>query len=329
MGRWLLRLAAALTGLGLAAAVLLHFGWQRFTEPGPLPGPVAFVVEPGAGVAAIARNLEAAGILKDRRIFIAGVRLMGGERPLQAGEYLFPARVSPRGAMELLQSGRVLVRRLTVAEGLTVVQVLALLHRADGLVGEITAPPPEGSLLPETYHYRRGDERPAMLGRMRDAMETTVSELWPARASGLPLNGPEEALVLASIVERETGLPEERPRVAAVFLNRLRRGMRLQSDPTVIYGLSGGRGDLGRPLTRADLATPTPYNTYVIDGLPPGAIANPGADSIAATLHPAETDELYFVADGNGGHVFARTLAEHNRNVAKWRRIERQRRAGE
>ena len=195
-----------------------------------------------------------------------------------------------------------------------------MLAATPALAGEMAPVPAEGSLLPETYHYGRGDRRAALIARMAAAMDETLAELWQGRAEGLPFDSPPAAMVLASIVEKETGLAAERRHVAGVFVNRLRRGMRLQSDPTVIYGLTGGAGPLGRPLTRADLETDHPYNTYRIDGLPPHPIANPGREAIAAVLDPLPTGDLYFVADGSGGHVFAPTLDEHNRNVANWRR---------
>ena len=253
-------------------------------------------------------------------IFALGTRLFAGGRPLRAGEYRFPAGVSARAAMQRMLDGDSMQRRLVVAEGLTAVEVLALVAAAEGLEGE--APPAaEGALLPETYFYSWGDERAPLVARMAAAMRETLAGLWAARAPGLPLDSAEAALTLASIVEKETALAAERPRVAAVFLNRLRRGMPLQSDPTVIYALTGGDGALDRPLLRADLAAPSPYNTYLNAGLPPGPIANPGRASIAAVLQPAETRELYFVADGQGGHAFAETLDEHNRNVAAWRKL--------
>ncbi len=197
---------------------------------------------------------------------------------------------------------------------------------AEGLSGETGPVPPEGSLLPETYHYSWNDDRAALVERMQTGMEVVLAELWPERAEGLPINTPEEAVILASIVEKETGVAEERPLVASVFVNRLKRGMRLQSDPTVVYGLTNGQRPLGRTLTFRDLDRPSPYNTYTNGGLPPGPIANPGRAALEAVLHPAESRYLYFVADGTGGHAFAKTLVEHNRNVAKWRKIQRQQR---
>jgi UPF0755 protein len=213
-------------------------------------------------------------------------------------------------------------RRLTIAEGLTVAEVYELLEEAHGLTGELPPPPPEGSLLPETYFYAFGDPRAELVRRMQRAMDDVLAELWPRRAEDLPLDGRAEALTLASIVDKETASAAERAKVAAVFVNRLRRGMRLQADPTVIYGLTAGEGPLGRSLTRRDWADDSDYNTYRIDGLPPGPIANPGRAAIEAVLNPAAVDYLYFVADGSGGHAFARTLDEHNRNVALWRKIK-------
>jgi len=210
-------------------------------------------------------------------------------------------------------------RKLTVPEGLTVMEILALVRAADGLQGTITLHPDEGTLLPQTYFYSYGDSRDAVVQRMRKAMDETLDELWPGRQDDLPIGSKRQALILASIVEKETGIPDERPRVAAVFVNRLRLGMRLESDPTVSYGMTLGRKPLGRDLTRADLQAPTPYNTYTNAGLPPGPIANPGRATIEAALNPAKTKDLYFVADGSGGHAFAATLDQHNRNVANWR----------
>lgn len=299
-------------------------GHRRFTAPGPASAATNVVIPKGSGLEAIARRLVAQDVVPDRYSFMVGVKL--NKAVLKAGEYAFPARVSPIEAMRMMAEGRTVVHKLTVAEGLTTRQVLALVGEADFLSGAVERVPAEGALLPETWHLSRDDERGEVVDRMEKSMRQLLDQLWAARAEGLPLKSKDEALVLASIVERETGVKAERPQVAAVFVNRLKRGMKLQSDPTVIYGLSDGLGVLDRPLSRADLETTHRWNTYVIEALPPTPIANPGRASLEAVLHPAATDALYFVADGNGGHVFARTLDEHNRNVAAWRKLERARR---
>lgn len=312
---------------GLAAIVLLLgvgavlYTFDRFKGPGPLAADTVVYIPPGTGLAGIAERLTEAGAIDDPLVFRVGVTVLGATRKLKAGEYLLPATVSMKGVVDLLLEGKTLVRRLTVPEGATSAEAIALLREAEALAGDILEVPPEGSLLPETYHYQRGDSRAEMIKRMRAARDSTLADLWAKRAPDLPLATPDEAVILASIVEKETAVPEERPLVASVFVNRLQAGMRLQSDPTVVYGMTDGSGSLGRALTRKDLRTPNPYNTYLIDGLPPGPIANPGRASIEAALAPAQTEYLYFVADGNGGHAFAKTLEEHNKNVAKWRRI--------
>lgn len=256
-------------------------------------------------------------------MFRFGTALDGQARHLKAGEFAFAAAISAREAAAVIVSGRTVVRRLTLVEGQTTAQAVALLRAAEGLMGDVSVNPGEGELLPDTYFYSWGDSRERMLARQRRAMVDTLAELWPKRAPGLPLQTPQQALILASIVEKETGIAEERSLVAAVFLNRLKRGMRLQADPTVIYGLTQGNAPLDRPLSRADLAASHPWNTYVVEGLPPTPIANPGRAALAAVLNPAPSDALYFVADGTGRHVFARTLAEHNANVARLRQVER------
>ena len=326
----MLRIVYLLLVLGLIlGGATVWWGYARFIQPGPLDAETNVVIPRGSGFEGIASELFRAGVISDPLVFRIGARFMGADKALRAGEYAFPAKISPRDALTLLQGGRTVVRRLTVAEGLTTAQVLAQLNVTDGLkgdpAGEVAGSPwlKEGALLPETYHFSYGDKRSDVVKRMAGAMAQTLSQQWTFRTYGGPLKTPEDALILASIIEKETARPDERARVAAVFVNRLGKGMRLQSDPTVVYGLTGGKGPLGRPLSRADLKKPTPFNTYVINGLPPAPICNPGKASIEAALHPAKTDELYFVADGAGGHVFARTLDEHNKNVAKWRKISR------
>lgn len=310
---------------GLAAG-FVWWAWNSYTEAGPSPGPVTVIIEKGSSLRGVARQLESAGIITDARIFVFGAYYDDLATKLRAGEFQFSARVSMRGAAEHIARGDTVRRRLTVPEGLTVTQIVELVKQAPGLVDQPEIPEiSEGSLFPETYFYSWGDSRRELISRMRQKMTRTVSDIWNRRSADAQLKTPEELIVLASIIEKETGLKSERSRVSAVFHNRLRRGMRLQSDPTVVYGLTKGMRTLGRPLTRKDLKTPSPYNTYLIKGLPPGPIASPGEPALRAAANPGPFDDLYFVADGSGGHVFAKTLAEHNRNVARWRKIQRRR----
>ena len=312
--------AAALVAFAVVAFIVI----DRFDGPGPLQADTVMYIDPGTSMGDIARKLAAEGVIEDSLVFRLGVRLMRVSRELKAGEYLFPATVSMRGVVDILLSGKTVLRRLTIPEGMSSTEAAALVDAAEGLTGKLSAVPPEGTLLPETYHYERGDQRDELVERMQEAMRDTLDELWDLRDKSIPLKNPEEVLILASIVEKETGVPDERPVVASVFINRLRAGMRLQSDPTVVYGITNGVAPLGRALTRTDLRTASDYNTYRIDGLPPGPIANPGRAAIEAVLNPAQTEFLYFVASGDGGHAFAKTLDEHNSNVARWRRLKNQ-----
>ncbi|MDJ0386752.1 endolytic transglycosylase MltG [Roseomonas sp. E05] len=311
--------------LVLAGSGGAWWAWRAWQQPGPLPEATAVVVERGSGTQAVGMALGESGVIRDPRIFAAAVWLTRKQGPLRAGEYLFPAHASLRQVLEVLRTARPVQRMVTLPEGLTARQMVDMLEQAAGLFGDVPAVD-EGELLPETYAYSWGDSRASVVRRAATAMRETLDRLWKERAPDLPLKTPREALILASIVERETGKPEERARVAAVFVNRLKRNMPLQSDPTVAYAAADG-GVLDRPLTRADLDMDHPFNTYRNRGLPPGPIASPGVAALRAVLKPMETDELYFVADGSGGHAFASTLQEHNRNVARWRALERQRSA--
>ncbi|MBY0511785.1 MAG: endolytic transglycosylase MltG [Rhodospirillaceae bacterium] len=322
-----LAIAALVLALGAATVGGAYFGFVRaVAEPGPLKNPVTVIIAPRSGLSAIAKQLADAGVVARPWMATLEARRSGQDRALKPGEYRFAPHVSLTDALTKIVKHDVVPRFVTIPEGRVTADVHAILTSAEGLTGEITSVVRDGDLLPETYRYEWGDMRESLIARMHSARIATLKELWDARQEGLPLKSPEEALVLASIVEKETGVAAERARVAGVFINRLKRGMKLQSDPTVVYGLAQ-TGEMDGPLTLADLAQPTPFNTYVIPGLPPSPICHPGRAALAAVLHPEATDALYFVADGTGGHAFAATLDEHNRNVARWRRIERQNRA--
>ena len=317
--------ANGLTLLILALVVLFGLvGWgqSRYRAPGPLSAPLVFEVPRGAGLASVSRELADKGAISSESLFRIAARYTGAEAGLKFGEYQIPAGASMEQILALLNEGANVVRQVVVPEGWTSWQVVETLKANPDLAGDIADIPPEGSLAPAGYDFQRGDDRNALLGRMQAEQQAILAAAWAGRSPDLPLRTPEDLLTLASIVEKETGIPEERPQVAAVFVNRLERGMRLQTDPTVIYGVTGGREVLGRGLRASELAARTPYNTYVITGLPPTPIANPGKDAIAAAANPPRTDDLYFVADGSGGHAFAKSLQEHNANVAAWRRIE-------
>lgn len=322
----MLILLLAVIGGGVAGFAVYQLKQQVEAE-GPLAEASILWVERGNGLDTISKKLTDMGAIDDTRVFKLAARVQKMMPSLQAGEYEIPAGASMEDIIVILKEGKPLLRFVTIPEGRTTKQIIALVGQAEYLDGPVTLAPAEGDLLPETYSYQRGDTQDSVLTRMMTAHDEVLAELWPNRASDLPFETMEEAVILASIVEKETGIAEERPQVASVFVNRLRRGMRLQSDPTIIYGLTGGE-PLGRGIRQSELRSDTPYNTYRIRGLPPTPIANPGRDAIAAVLNPADTEYLYFVADGTGGHVFAKTLAEHNRNVAQWRRVEQERRSG-
>jgi UPF0755 protein len=320
--RWVLFFVALLVTL-MGGGLLL--GHQMLVAHGPLDKTKTVLIPRGAGPATMAKILQAEDVISHPQLFRVALMVDPNPKPIKAGEYELPPHISMSALVDLLQSGKVVQRRLTIPEGATTAEIVELVRKTEPLTGDITIDVKEGDLLPETYFYSRDDTRDGMLARMKEAMEKTLDEAWRKRAAGLPYASKRDALIMASIVEKETGVAAERTKVAAVYVNRLRLKMRLESDPTTIYGVTGGKGMQGRELSRADLQSSSPYNTYVVAGLPPGPICNPGRASILAAVAPAPRDRsLYFVADGQGGHVFANNVYEHNRNVARWREIQRQ-----
>ncbi|GGB43059.1 4-amino-4-deoxychorismate lyase [Roseibium aquae] len=332
----LVNLLISLAVFSLAAVGgALYFGKQTFEKPGPLDGEATVLISSGAGLSGITDRLAANGVIDDTwfddLVFNFGVRFYKNETRLQAGEYLFEPGVSMQQVMNDLVEGKAVTHSVTVPEGWTTAQIVDRVRAHPVLVGEITSVPAEGELLPETYTFTRGASRQAILDQMKAAQAKLLAEIWDRRASNLPIETPEDLVVLASIVEKETAKADERPRVAGVFINRLNRGMRLQSDPTILYGLFGGEAwsQDRSAITRSQLQAENAYNTYQIDGLPPGPIGNPGRAAMEAVANPSRTDDLFFVADGTGGHAFAETYEQHQRNVARWREIERDMRAAE
>lgn len=342
-GPWgLVSLLASLAMVGVAIVLVAAFAFiAEANRVGPSQNETNFVVELGQSAAAIGADLEAAHQIRSALMFRIATRAYARGQSLQAGEYALPAGVSVRQIVRMMADGEALQHAITFPEGLTIIAAMRILEQSDLLIGEMPPTPPEGSILPETYHVQRGMAREALLQQMRAARDAALAEIWEGRQPNLPLASPEEMAVLASIVERETGLAAERPMVASAFVNRLRRPMRLESDPTIIYGicrqfaarcrdgrLVDARGN-PRPIRQSEIALNTGYNTYQIDRLPPTPIANPGRLALEAVAHPAESNAIFFVADGSGGHAFAATVAEHNANVARWRAIEAQRLAEE
>jgi len=308
------RLVLVLVALVLAALLAMYFLWWA---PGPKPGPHTVVIQEGATIGSVARKLEKEGAIPgSARTYYVMARLFGSHDPIQAGEFEIPKGMSGAAILDLLQHGKPLQRLITVTEGMPSIIVQERLAGSRYLTGAVP-PVPEGSVLPDSYGYERGEARSAVVERMQTAMAKTLAQLWAKRGTDCPIATPEQAVILGSIVEKETGKPAERPLIAGVYCNRLRTGMKLDADPTVIYPITKGK-PLGRRILKSELKADNPYNTYRNAGLPPTPIANPGKASIAAVLHPAATKALYFVADGTGGHVFAETLAEQNANVAKY-----------
>lgn len=310
--------------LGLIGMGGAWFGYTHFMAPGPLTSDKVVVVR--GGMADVAAQLAREGVISSPLLFMAGLQATGRAAQIKAGEYLFPPQASLNDVANTLVEGKAILHAVTIPEGLTVQQIIERLMENDILVGDVTTPPKEGTLLPDTYKFNRGMTRQQLLERMAQEQTKVVREVWGRRGADIPLKSPQELVILASIVEKETGKADERTRVAGVFINRLNRNMRLQSDPTIVYGLVGGKGTLGRGIRKDEIMQETPYNTYVINGLPPGPIANPGRAALEAVANPSRTRELFFVADGTGGHVFAETLDQHNRNVQRWRQIEGERR---
>ena len=317
---WWLMPVIVLLACAQAGRTYLHQTWRG---PGPLSQNTTFVV-PHGRTEIVGRSLSDAGIIGSVLAFRIAENLTDDDGALHAGEFAFPAHASLADVFHILRHGHQVEHHLTIPEGLTAQAIATLIDQAPAMTGTI-ALTAEGAILPNTYDYLYGTSRALLLKRAERALDVALSTAWAARAPNLPLSTPADAVTLASIVERETAKPDERPMVAAVYLNRLNLGMKLQADPTVIYGLSAGRGTLDHALSHADLLTPSAYNTYLNTGLPPGPIAAPGIASILAVLHPADTDALYFVADGTGGHVFSHSYKDQMRNVAKLRAADAQR----
>lgn len=323
---WVFMLAFLAAAGGLAGWVWFN---NELSQPGPLVQETVIKVEPGESLAAVAARLETGGVIKDARLMRLKSRLDGSELEIKTGEYIIDKGASVQQVLSILIEGRAVLHKITLPEGRTTAQLLRMIEENKLLEGDMPETlPEEGTLLPDTYMFHRGMTRIQLIEKMRQAQADVLEELWPTRQEGLPITTPEEAIILASVVEKETGRADERDEVAALFTTRLKRGMRLQSDPTIIYGISKGeplynKAGQRRTLYRSEIDRHTDWNTYQVDGLPITPICNPGRDAIAAVLDPPETEYLFFVADGKGGHLFAKTNAEHERNVAAYRAYER------
>jgi UPF0755 protein len=310
--------------LAIGAGVAYQYGKHRIETPGPLDGDKIVNIPKGLGLREIADLLARENVIDQPMVFISSVLVLKAKDELKFGEYKFTKQITLRETIDVIVEGKVIQHAFTIPEGLTSEQIVARLAEVDFLAGNIREIPKEGTLLPETYNFPRGTTREQAIQRMQQMHRRALQEIWERRNPEVPVKTPEALVTLASIVEKETGRPDERSRVAAVFVNRIRQRMKLQSDPTIIYGLVGGKGTLGRPIMRSEIEQQTPYNTYVVEGLPPGPIANPGRASLEATANPARTKELFFVADGTGGHAFAENLGQHQVNVTKLRQFEQQ-----
>jgi UPF0755 protein len=309
----------------IGSAAGYYYGMQKIEAPGPLQDEKVVNIPTRAGMADIADTLQREGVIDNNRwAFIGAVIALKARSELKPGEYAFQKNASLRSVIATMVDGKVVQHSVTIPEGLTSEQIVARLSDNDIFAGSINEIPREGTLLPETYKFPRGTTRDQVIGRMQQAQKRLVAEVWEHRNPDIPVKTPEQLVTLASIIEKETGKADERSRVAAVYVSRLRQKMKLQSDPTIIYGLVGGKGTLGRPIKRSEITQPSPYNTYVVDGLPPGPIANPGRASLEAAANPARTRDLFFVADGTGGHSFTETYDQHQKNVAKLRAMEKQ-----
>jgi UPF0755 protein len=308
----------------IGTGAIYVYGKQKIEAPGPLQEDKVVNIPARAGMTDIADILQREGVIDNNRwAFIGSVFALKARADLKPGEYSFQKNASLRDVIGTIVEGKVVQHSVTVPEGLTSEQIVARLTENDIFAGSIREVPREGTLLPETYKFPRGTSREQVIQRMQQSQKRVLAEIWERRSADIPVKTPEQLVTLASIVEKETGKADERSRVAAVFVNRLRQKMKLQSDPTIIYGLVGGKGTLGRPIKRSEIQQPSPYNTYVVDGLPPGPIANPGRASLEATANPARTRDLFFVADGSGGHAFSDTYDQHQKNVAKLRTMEK------
>ncbi|MCC2650104.1 MAG: aminodeoxychorismate lyase [Microvirga sp.] len=322
---WLSGLLTLLVAVAIAGIFGFSMLQQAVTADGPLQSDKVVVIPRNTGTGEIAQILKQEGIVEQPLLFQAYAYMNRQRGQLKAGEFQFKAGTSVEEAIDTLIQGRAILHTVSVPEGLTSEQVLARLYEHDILTGDVTETPREGSLLPDTYKFERGTTRQQIINTMQAAQRQAIEQIWQRRSPELPIKSPQELVILASIVEKETGRADERTRVAGVFINRLMKRMKLQSDPTIVYGMVGGKGTLGRGILRSEIQAATPYNTYVIEGLPPGPIANPGRAALEAVANPSRTKDLYFVADGSGGHAFAESYEQHQRNVSRWRQLEKSR----